>query len=225
MSSNVEVLELLREIAAVDGVRGALIASADGPEGAADYAQLQPATAADVAKTVRRMVVASSAAAAPLRELLINFGPSRMMVRPLAEDAVLIVLLERETETDPIRTLLDLEIERLQQAMRGEPMPAVGVHEGDDEVGELLGGPLGPILGEIEAIYQRYRQRVGHSPMQARMGMHEQIREWLLCCNPSNYTLPLLLDGLSETLVEDAGGRSDFVGEVQELLRRAGALR
>ena len=24
--------------------------------------------------------------------------------------------------------------------------------------------------------------------------MHEQIREWLLCCNPSNYTLPLLLD-------------------------------
>lgn len=226
MSQDSQVLDLIEEIAAVSGVRGAMIASADGAVGAEEHTNLQANVASDVSKTVRRMVVASTTATAPLRELLINFGPGRMMVRPLHEDAVLVVLLERETDTGPIRKLLDIELDRIRRAMEGSaPLPAVGVQEGDDEVAELLGGPLGPVLREIEAVYQRFRQPSGATVDQTRALMHEQIREWLLCCNPSNYTLPLLLDGLSDTMANDPQARNGFVAEVQTILRRAGALR
>lgn len=222
---NPQVLELLEEIAGVPGVRGAMLATADGPVGAAEHGHLQPGVATDVSKTVRRLVVASTTANAPLRELLINFGPSRMMLRPLGED-VLVILIDREGQTGPIRELLDIELQRLHRVLHGEPQTlAIGVHEGDDEVGELLASPLGPVLLEIEAVYHSYRKQQGLTQGQARSDMHEQIREWLLCCNPSNYTLPLLLDGLSETMVDDPQARSGFVGEVQGILRRAGALR
>jgi hypothetical protein len=225
MSLNPHVLELIADVAAVPGVRGAMLATADGPMGAAEHAHLQPGVATDVAKTVRRLVVASTTANSPLRELLINFGPSRMMLRPLGED-VFVVLLERDTETGPVREFLDIELGRLHRLIHGEPAaPVVGVHETDDEVGELLASSLGPILREIEAVYHSYRKNQGLSQGQTRSDMHEQIREWLLCCNPSNYTLPLLLDGLSETMVDDPKARSGFVGEVQGILRRAGALR
>ncbi|HLT35902.1 MAG TPA: hypothetical protein VK034_06445 [Enhygromyxa sp.] len=227
MTAQPEVLELLEEITAVAGVRGAMLATARGPVGAVEHAHLALAVATDVSKTVRRLVVASTTANAPLRELLINFGPSRMMLRPLAED-VLVVLLEREAETGPIRQLLDLEIERILRAMRGEPeepMPAYGLGDIDDDIRELLASPLGPILREIEAVYHTYRKRGGMDQARTRAIMHEQIREWLLCCNPSNYTLPLLLDGLSETMVDDPPNRNRFVGEAQGILRKAGALR
>lgn len=222
-----EVLALLEEIAAIQGVRGTMLATAQGPVGAAEHANLAIAVAADVAKTVRRLVVASTTANAPLRELLINFGPSRMMLRPLGED-VLVVLLERDIETGPIRALLDLELERIGRALRGEteePMAAFGLDDADDDIGELLASPLGPALREIEAVYHSYRRQRGLDHSQTRSVMHEQMREWLLCCNPSNYTLPLLLDGLSETMLDDPGGRNRFVGEVQAILRKAGALR
>lgn len=222
MSTDPEVLTLLREIVEVTGVRGALLATAAGPVGAADHTSLQPAVATDVAKTVRRMVVASTTANAPLRELLINFGASRMMIRPLHEDAVLIALLERDAATKPIREYIDVSLRKIRRLE--EPMPAVGIGEGD-EVGELLAGRLGPVLREIEAVYQRYRRRVNQDPTRTRVVMHDQIREWLLCCNPSTYTLPLLLDGLSETMTDDPSGRNSFVGEVQGILRKAGALR
>jgi len=216
---------LLHGVANLDGVRGAMMATADGALGATDFAHLQPAVASDVAKTVRRLAVASTTANSPLRELLINFGPMRMMLRPLAED-VLVVLLDRDGNTDPVRAYVDVELGRIERLSQTEPESiAVGVHEADDEVGELLASSLGPILIEIETVYHNYRKRRGLTPAQAREDMHEQIREWLLCCNPSNYTLPLLLDGLSETMSDDPGGRNGFVGEVQGILRRAGALR
>lgn len=223
MTAPPQVLELLEEITAVQGVRGAMLATAKGPVGAVEHAHLSLAVATDVSKTVRRLVVASTTANSPLRELLINFGPSRMMLRPFGED-VLVILLEREVETAPIRKLLDLEIDRI---LRGEPepelMPAFG--DGDEDIGELLASPLGPILREIEAVYHTYRKRGGVDQAKTRSIMHEQIREWLLCCNPSNYTLPLLLDGLSETMVDDPPNRNRFVGEAQGILRKAGALR
>jgi predicted regulator of Ras-like GTPase activity (Roadblock/LC7/MglB family) len=221
-----KVLALLEQITAVDGVRGAMLATAEGPIGAAEHSNLSLAVATDVAKTVRRLVVASTTANSPLRELLINFGPSRMMLRPLGED-VLVVLLEREAETEPIRALLDVEVARMLRALRGEPEPSVayGLDDADDDIGELLASPLGPILREIEAIYAGYRKHQGLDQAQTRSTMREQIREWLLCCNPSNYTLPLLLDGLSETMADDPTGRQRFVGDVQAILRKAGALR
>lgn len=224
--SNSAYLELLQGVTGLGGVRGAMMATVDGPIGAAEYAHLQPAVASDVAKTVRRLAVASTTANSPLRELLINFGPMRMMLRPMSED-VLVVLLDRDGDTQPIRERIDIEHGRMMRVLHGEPDLglAVGVHETDDEVGELLASPLGPVLREIEGVYHNYRRRRGLTPAQARADMHEQIREWLLCCNPSNYTLPLLLDGLSETMSDDPGGRNGFVGEVQGILRRAGALR
>lgn len=227
MTVTPEVLELLQEITAVAGVRGAMLATAKGPVGAVEHAHLALAVATDLSKTVRRLVVASTTANAPLRELLINFGPSRMMLRPFAED-VLVVLLEREAETEPIRQLLDLEIERMQRAARGEPTeagPAYPIGDVDEDIGELLTSPLGPILREIEAVYHNYRKHGGLDQAMTRAIMHEQIREWLLCCNPSNYTLPLLLDGLSETMVDDPPNRNRFVADAQGILRKAGALR
>jgi hypothetical protein len=204
-----------------------MLATADGPVGAAEHAHLAPAVASDLVKTVRRLAVASSTANAPLRELLINFGPSRMMLRPLGED-VLVVLLEREIDTSPIRTLLDLEITRILRVLSGEsaaePIAAFGLDDGDD-IGRLLASPLGPILREIETAYHSHRTHSGLDQAQTRSIMHEQIREWLLCCNPSNYTLPLLLDGLSETMVDDPNNRNRFVGEAQGILRKSGALR
>jgi hypothetical protein len=221
-----EVIELLQEITAVQGVRGAMLATAKGPVGAVEHAHLSLAVASDVSKTVRRLVVASTTANAPLRELLINFGPSRMMLRPFGED-VLVVLLEREVETGPVRELLDLEIERMQRAERGEPPVPLPVLSGevDADIAELLTSPLGPILREIEGVYHNYRKRGGLDQNRTRTIMHEQMREWLLCCNPSNYTLPLLLDGLSETMVDDPPNRNRFVNEAQGILRKAGALR
>ena len=47
----------------------------------------------------------------------------------------------------------------------------------------------------------------------------EQLREWLNCCNPSAYTFPLLLDGLSQTLNEAPDLRSEFMGAVQDIMR------
>jgi predicted regulator of Ras-like GTPase activity (Roadblock/LC7/MglB family) len=226
MSRDDEVLELLREIAGVEGVRGAMVANADGALGNGAHSGLQPAAANDVAKTVRRMVVASTTATAPLRELLINFGPSRMMVRPLHEDAILVALIERDTDTGVIRELLDAQLLRLQRVLDGESsVVAPATDETDHEINQLMATGLGPVLREIEATYQRYRQRRGQSVEDTRTGMHEQMREWLLCCNPSTYTLPLLLDGLSETMSDDVVGRNGFVNEAQELLRRAGAIR
>jgi hypothetical protein len=222
-----ELLVLLEEIAAVQGVRGVMLATAKGPIGAVEHAHLSLAVATDVVKTVRRLAVASTTANSPLRELLINFGPSRMMLRPLGED-VLVVLLEREADTGPIRSLLDLEVNRILRVMRGEPadepQAAFGI-DTDDDIGELLASPLGPILREIEAVFHTYRKRSGLQQAQTREIMHDQMREWLLCCNPSNYTLPLLLDGLSETMVDDPPNRNRFVGDAQGILRKAGALR
>ena len=42
-------LELLQGVTGLGGVRGAMMATAEGPIGAAEYAHLQPAVASDVA--------------------------------------------------------------------------------------------------------------------------------------------------------------------------------
>jgi hypothetical protein len=53
--------------------------------------------------------------------------------------------------------------------------------------------------------------------------MRTQLREWLLCCNPSTYTFPLLLDGLSQTLTNAPAERTAFVAEVEAIIKRVGA--
>ncbi|MEZ4430381.1 MAG: hypothetical protein R3A51_22110 [Nannocystaceae bacterium] len=49
--------------------------------------------------------MASATVGAPLAELLINFGPARMMIVPIREEATLAVLLERDTVTATVRSL------------------------------------------------------------------------------------------------------------------------
>ena len=47
------------------------------------------------------------------------------------------------------------------------------------------------------------------------------MREWLLCCNPSPYTFPLLLDALAQQLNDAPEIRSEFMIEVQEALQHS----
>ena len=88
-----QLVETLEELTAIQGVRGALLATADGPLAGGKHSGLDPGTATDVSKTVRRMVVASSTVGAPLEELSISFGKARLMIIPIRDDATLVVLL------------------------------------------------------------------------------------------------------------------------------------
>ena len=66
-----QLLDLLEELGAIQGVRGALIATTDGALAGGARSGLASSVANDVAKTVRRMTVASSTVGVPLQELLI----------------------------------------------------------------------------------------------------------------------------------------------------------
>jgi predicted regulator of Ras-like GTPase activity (Roadblock/LC7/MglB family) len=220
-----EVLDLLEELSAIQGVKGALIAAADGALADGRHSSLEAMVAADVAKTVRRMVVASATVGAPLEELLINFGAARMLVIPVREEATLVVMMERDTATAPVRSLLDIEIDRLGQLIDGldEGNATDSMSGAKDEVETLMRGELGPVLRDIEGCYTRHLGRAGVNKVEAAKSMRAQMKEWLLCCNPSSYTFPLLLDGLSQTMNEMPSERSAFVDEVHEILRKSGA--
>lgn len=228
MSANQDVLDLLEELGAIAGVRGALLATATGAYADGKNSTLDPLVAGDVAKTVRRMVVASSTVGTPLEELVINFGAARMMIVPVHEDATLTILLERDTATAAVRSLLDVERVRLRELLQlgtgdgkgPRPKDPAGKRaEGEDEVDRLLAGDLGPVLGEIERCFGSFAGKVGVTAGDAHQIMRDQLREWLNCCNPSAYTFPLLLDGLSQTLNEAPDLRSEFMAAVQEIMR------
>jgi hypothetical protein len=61
----------------------------------------------------------------------------------------------------------------------------------------------------------------GRSRGDAAVLVDEQMREWLLCCNPSPYTLPLLIDGLGQLLNDAPTERADFMENVQDTVREA----
>jgi len=220
--------DMLEELAGIQGVRGALIATADGAFDDGRTSGLDEATATDVAKTVRRMVVASSTVGAPLEELSISFGKARLMIIPVREDATLAVFVERPQAVAAVRTILRVEVESLRELLASpdddddDDDDAIEVDEGDDEVDRLLAGELGPVLRKIQKCYVRHAERMNVSPAVATASNREQLREWLLCCNPSPYTFPLLLDGLSQTLNAAPEVRGEFMGEVQDIMRSSG---
>lgn len=228
MSEITGLLDALQEIAKLDGARGGLIATGDGAFSDGRHSTLEMTVANDVAKTVRRMVVASTTVGAPLEELIINLGAARMMVTPIDDDATLVVLLERDTATGPMRKAMVPVLKTLRgfrspaeiDASLGLPPPSA--FDGDDEIEELVGGELGPALHKIDTSFASSVHRLGGDVPQAAEIMREQLREWLLCCNPSPYTLPLLLDGLSQTLNEDPQVRIDFMNEMQQILKESG---
>ena len=224
------MLDALQSIAKLKGARGGLIATGDGAFADGRHSTLEMTVANDVAKTVRRMVVASTTVGAPLEELVINLGAARMMVTPIDDDATLVVLLDRDTASEPMRdalapilaTLRGFNASAVEIDHGGGALPPPSAFDGDDEIAELVGGELGPALHKIESSFGGAVHRIGGDANQAAEIMREQLREWLLCCNPSPYTLPLLLDGLSQTLNEDPQVRIEFMNEMQQILKDSG---
>ena len=219
---------VLKEIAAIPGVRGALITTGDGALFAGDGV-FNENIASDLARTVRRMVVASATVGAPLAELLINFGRARMMIMPLREEANLAILLERDNVTSTVRSVVKLQIASLKAVLRSASPDAAesGVHaqlsqsEPEDEVDRLMLGELGPVLRDVQSCFTGYIERLGKSQADAATMMREQMREWLLCCNPSPYTFPLLIDGLAQLMGDDLDRRTAFMTDVQQAMRRS----
>ena len=221
-----QLLAMLEEIGRVKGVRGALIATVDGAFFADANSGFDAAVANDLSRTVRRMVVASATVGAPLAELLINFGPARMMVVPIREEATLAVLLERDTVTETVRSLLKIQLSALRHLFGtslGDPSDSMisDNEEPEDEIDRLMAGELGPVLRDVEACFTSYQVRGGKSKIQAHEQMREQMREWLLCCNPSPYTFPLLIDGLAQLLGENQEERATFMQDVQDAMRNS----
>ena len=223
-----QLLELLEELGAIQGVRGAIIATADGALASGSRSGLPAGIANDVAKTVRRMTVASATVGVPLQELLINFGAARMMVIPLRDDATVVVLLERDTAVAPVRNLLNVQLGELRELLDAQSAEDGETPEGDeveDEIGRIMRGELGPVLDRIAHQFSIYVGRAGKSREEAGELMREQLREWLLCCNPSPYTLPLLVDGLGLTLTDSPTARGEFMEVVQNTIRNVPAER
>ena len=213
--------ELVTALTNLQGVKGSLVATSDGPltgEGRSGFA---PTTAKDVAKTVRRMTVASATVGVPLQELLINFGAGRMMIQPLNADATIVVLLERDSAIVSVRELLAAQLGTLRTGSathQDQSEPTLG-SDGSDEVDQILSGELGPVLHKIRSQFTTYVVRTGRSADEAETMMREQMREWLLCCNPSTYTFPLLIDGLGQLLNNAPTERSEFIEAVQSTIR------
>ncbi len=216
-----QLLDLLEELGAIQGVRGAMIATSDGALASGARSGLPEAVANDVAKTVRRMTVASSTVGVPLQELLINFGAARMMVIPLRDDATVVVLLERDTAVSPVRNLLGVQLDELQDLLDAQPMQTADTGPGDetlDEISRIMHGPLGSTIERISQQFGIFATSAGRTPAEASEMIREQMREWLLCCNPSPYTLPLLVDGLGQLLDADPAARGEFMDSVQTMI-------
>ena len=219
-----QLLDLLEELGAIQGVRGAMIATSDGALASGARSGLPSAIANDVSKTVRRMTVASSTVGVPLQELLINFGAARMMVIPLREDATVVVLLERDTAVSPVRNLLAVQLGEIRELLDADPVRHAEEGPGDetlDEIARIMNGPLGPVIERISHQFSIYVARTGRSPDESQEMVREQMREWLLCCNPSPYTLPLLVDGLGQLLDNAPNERGEFMETVQGTIRAA----
>ena len=224
---NRSLVSLLEELDRLPGVRGSLVATVDGAYQASERGAFDVATATDIAKTVRRMVVASATVGSAIEELLITFGSARMMIVPVREEATLTIMLERDSATPLIRSALKGRLGGLRQSLgpgSGAGESSVSnpvVSEPEDEVDRLMVGELGPVLRDVQAVFTAYMLRGGKTNADASQMMREQMREWLLCCNPSPYTFPLLIDGLSQVLTDRQGERATFMNDVQAAMRQS----
>jgi predicted regulator of Ras-like GTPase activity (Roadblock/LC7/MglB family) len=225
---NRSLVSLLEELDRLPGVRGSLVATVDGAYQASERGAFDGATATDIAKTVRRMVVASATVGSAIDELLITFGSARMMIVPVREEATLTIMLERDSATPLVRQALKGRLGGLRQQLGAGPGSAgessvsnAVVTEPEDEVERLMIGELGPVLRDVQAVFTTYVVRANKSSEDASFMMREQMREWLMVCNPSPYTFPLLLDGLSQAFSERQGERANFMNDVQAAMRNS----
>lgn len=225
---NRQLVSLLEELDKLPGVRGSLVATVDGAYTANEGSSFDGATASDIAKTVRRMVVASATVGSPIEELLITFGSARMMIVPVREEATLTVMLDRDSAQPSVRQVLNRRLTNVKltlgsssgadESSMSNPSP---VPEPEDEVDRLMVGELGPVLRDVQSVFTGYLVRGGKSTDEAASAMREQLREWLLCCNPSPYTFPLLIDGLAQTMADRGNERQTFMADVQQAMRNS----
>lgn len=221
---NRQMLSLLEELDRLPGVRGSLVATVDGGYTASDSV-FDAATATDIAKTVRRMVVASATVGSPIEELLITFHTARMMIVPVREEATLTVMLERDSAGPAVKAVLKARLGGVRSAI-GSQSPdasmsagAAPVPEPEDEVDRLMIGELGPVLREVQGVFTSYLIRHGKTAGEASQMMREQMREWLLMVNPSPYTFPVLVDALVQLTNRDE--RDSFKLDVQQAMRNS----
>lgn len=221
---NRQLVSLLEELDRLPGVRGSLVATVDGGYTAGDSV-FDAATATDIAKTVRRMVVASATVGSPIEELLITFHTARMMIVPIREEATLTVMLDRDSAAPQVRAVLKNRLGNFRSAI-GSQTPdtsmsgaAAPIPEPEDEVDRLMIGELGPVLREVQAVFTSYLVRAGKTAGEAAQMMREQIREWLLMVNPSPYTFPVLVDSLVQLTSRDE--RESFKLDVQQAMRNS----
>lgn len=223
---NRQLVSLLDELDKLPGVRGSLVATVDGAYTANEGSAFDAVTATDIAKTVRRMVVASATVGSPIEELLITFGSARMMIFPIREEATLTVMLERDSAGPSVRAVLrgrlsgvksNLGPTSAETSMSSNQAPVTA--EPEDEVDRLMLGELGSVLRDVQGVFSSYLIRAGRSNTDASNMMREQIREWLLICNPSPYTFPLLVDALAQTMADRE--RQPFMAEVQQAMRNS----
>jgi hypothetical protein len=204
-----------------------MIAGVDGAFADGRGSGLEVTVADGIARTVRRMVVASTAVGAPLEEMVINFGSLQMALVPVRESFTLVLLLDRSADLPQVRTQVREIVRTLGQLLSLSPSriaPAKALLDSeDDEVARLVGGELGPLLARIEDSYAVQLEAIGAARTDAAVVMRDQLKEWLLCCNPSPYTLPLLLDGLSQTLNEAPEQRMAFMSQMQGILKESEA--
>lgn len=220
---NRQLVSLLEELDRLPGVRGSLVATVDGGYTASD-SSFDAATATDIAKTVRRMVVASATVGSPIEELLITFHTARMMIIPIREEATLTVMLERDSVGPAVRAVLKNRLAGVRTTIgsasaESSMSASAATPEPEDEVDRLMLGELGPVLREVQNVFTTYLIRSGKSATEAGVMMREQIREWLLMVNPSPYTFPVLVDALVQLTSRDE--RDGFKLDVQQAMRNS----
>lgn len=222
----------LAELRGLRGVRAAMLVRDGTVVLEAEGAGLGPEASKDIAKTVRRMQLASSTVGAGFDEVCISLAGIRLLVRAVGSAGAVVLLLRRGADLQAVRShlgrvlpaLARAEVEAVAQAGGAGPAATAPVESAEDEAERLWRGPLRPILERVRECYVTYVPEAMERD-EAHRVFQQQLREWLLCCNPSSYTFPLLLDGLAQTLDERPGVRRKFKEDVQQVVTDAGPWR
>lgn len=222
------VLALLEELGAIEGARGALIATPDGAFGRGRGSGLDEVVANDVAKTVRRMVVASATVGQPIAHWVAQFGASRVIVVPLRDDATLAVMVDRAAAIAPMMAMLRATVPALREeygraTLEADASGAWDVPAHEDEVDRAFRGALGPVLQRLGISYVRLAARVGMPQVEAMTYVRAKTREWLDSFGTQRGSLPSLVETLALTFDGEPELLRAFRDEAAALLQVAAA--
>ncbi len=214
----------LAELAAHRSVRAALVVRDGRPVSIAADGGLSGQALLDLAKTVRRMQLASATVGAAFDEVCISLAGVRLLVRALDANGAVVLLLRRGADVAAVRADLGRRfayLVREERHRRPDPEVTAAVDSPEDEARRLWDGPLGPLLVRVRNAFSA-RVAGADDPVDIDAVFDEQLREWLLCCSPSARTFPLLLDGLSGAVAGAGGSPRAFKEAVQKILDEMG---